>query len=104
MNAAEVEGLCDELDGLIKLGPRINAEAWRRTRAIVDLFRSNRSGEVVHDHLVGLAYGFEQWFSLGKWDRLGDGGRLVEDYLRSDIIDLKVALAIWRASRIDEDF
>jgi hypothetical protein len=99
VDAAEVEGLCEELDGLIKRGPRINADAWSRARAIVERFRSNRSGEAVHDHLVGLAYRFAQWFSAGKWDRLGDGGRVVKDDLHADIINLKVAIAIWRASQ-----
>jgi hypothetical protein len=95
----EVEKLCEELRGLIELGPGAKFEALTRARRILEIFRTTKSGDYVDEKLLGLSYGVEQWFSFGKWNRRGDGGKLVRGYLDADIIILKEAMAAWRSRR-----
>jgi hypothetical protein len=93
MDGAEVARLCDELNALVKLGPAVNPEALSHAKGIIETFRAARSGGHVGEMLVGIDYGFEQWFSADKWNRQSDGGRGVKCCLRDDILSLKKATA-----------
>jgi hypothetical protein len=92
-----VNKLCDELSALIEHKPGVNPDALSRARAAIESLHSTRSGDFINEKLVGLAYGFKQWFSGGKWNRQNDGGRLVKSYLEYDLICLRAAM--WRKLR-----
>jgi hypothetical protein len=93
MDGTEVARLCDELNAMIKLGPGVNPDALSHAKGIIETFRAIGSADYVNEQLVGIDYGFEQWFSADKWNRQSDGGQLVKRYLRDDIVNLKKATA-----------
>jgi hypothetical protein len=97
VNEFAVTKLCDELSALIEYKPGENPDALSRARAAIESLHSSRLGDVVDKRLVSLAYGIEQWFSAGKWNRQNDGGRLVKHYLEDDLIRLRAA--IWSKSQ-----
>ena len=99
MDAAEVEKLYEELRNLIKLGPGVNDDALSHARGIIETFRTMRSGDYVNEKLVGLADGFERWFSAGDWNSNFDAGASCKQWLYSDIGGLETAMAAWRNSR-----
>jgi hypothetical protein len=99
VNEAEVDRLCEELHDHIELGAGLNPAALSQARRIIKAFHSTGSGDHVHEQLVGLALGFEQWFSFRKWNRRDDGGKLVKRYLGDNLINLKAAMAMGRISR-----
>lgn len=100
MDEFAVNKLCDELSALIEHKPGDNPDALTRARAAIESLHSTRLGDVVNDKLVSLAYGFEQWFSIGEWNRKSDGGRLVKSYLEDDLICLRAAM--WCTFRDNE--
>jgi hypothetical protein len=94
-----VHKLCDELSALIEHKPGENPDSLTRARAAIESLHSTSLGDVLNKKLVSLAYGFEQWFSAGKWNRQNDGGRLVKHYLEDDLIGIRAA--IWSKSQDD---
>lgn len=97
LDDVEVNRLCEELSALIELEPGVNADALSRARWAITALHSTKSGDYVNEKLVGLAYGFEQWFSASKWNRHDDGGKFVRQHLEDDLICLRAAM--WRKSR-----
>jgi hypothetical protein len=97
VNEVDVYRLCEELSALIELEPGANADALSRARWAITALRSTESGGHVDEKLVGLAHGFEQWFSADKWNRQNDQGTLVKHQLEDDLISLRAAM--WRKSQ-----
>ena len=96
MNKAEIELLCGELGACIELEPGINPEALRRAHGTIGTLRLTGSGSYVNQKLAGLAYGFDQWFSHGNWNRHDDHGKLVKQHLEDDLGCIRAA--DWRTS------
>jgi hypothetical protein len=99
VDEVEVDKLCEELRAHIELGAGLNPAALSQARDIIKAFHSTGSGHHVNEPLVGLACGFEQWFSRGQWNKRDDAGRLVKFYLDDDLINLKAAMAMRRIAR-----
>jgi hypothetical protein len=97
LDELEVNKLCDELSALIEHQPGINPDALSRAHTAIETLRSTNSGDYVNERLIGLACGFEQWFSFDKWNRQNDDGRLVKRHLEDDLICLRVVM--WRRSQ-----
>ena len=97
VDEAEINRLCEELSALIELEPGVNPDALGRARWAITALRSTESGDYVNEKLSGLAYGFEQWFSIDKWNRHDDRGLLVKRCLEDDLIGIRAAM--WRKSR-----
>jgi hypothetical protein len=97
VDEAEVNRLCEELSGLIELEPGVNADALSRARWAIAMLHSTKSGDYVNEKLVALAHGFEQWFSLDKWNRHDDRGNVVKHQLEDDLICIRAAM--WRQAR-----
>jgi hypothetical protein len=103
VDEVEVDRLCQELRGHIALGAGRNPAALSQARGIIKAFRSTGSGDHVNEKLIGLTYGFEQWFSRGKWNWRDDGGQRVRRDLNDELINLKAAMAMGRISRGNGD-
>lgn len=99
MDESEISQLCKQLETLIALQPGANPEALKRARRAIETLHSANSGDHVNQKLFSLIYGFEQWFSPGKWDRRGDNGALVKQHLEDDLA--AVWAAMWRRSQGD---
>jgi hypothetical protein len=99
VDEAEIERLCEELGAFIELEPGVNPVALSRARTTIGTLHLTRSGSCVNQKLVGLAYGFEQWFSPGKWNRHDDHGEFVKHHLEDDLVGLRAAM--WIKSRGD---
>jgi hypothetical protein len=93
----EVNKLCDELAALIEHEPGDNPDALSRAQTLIETLRSTDSGGYINERLSRLSYGFEQWFSVDKWNRQNDDGQLVKRYLEDDLICLRVVL--WSKSQ-----
>ncbi|HEX2789703.1 MAG TPA: hypothetical protein VHN17_04680 [Steroidobacteraceae bacterium] len=92
MDDAEVNTLCEQLTTLIELEAGCNPEALSRARWAIMSLKSMELGDDVDEKLVGLAEGFEEWFSIDKWNSRDDGGRLVKQSLEDDLICIRAAM------------
>jgi hypothetical protein len=97
VDESEVNRLCEELSALMELEAGCNPDALSRARWAITALQSTESGDYIDKKLVGLASGFEQWFSVDKWNRHGDEGRLVKQCLEDGLICIRAEL--WRKSR-----
>jgi hypothetical protein len=97
VDEAEVNRLCEELGDLIEFEAGFNPDALGRARWAIMAFKSTESGHHIDKNLDALAAGFEDWFSIDKWNRQNDGGRLVKQSLDNELICIRAAM--WRKAR-----
>jgi hypothetical protein len=94
MDDERLNALCDELRGLARLSPGINASSTLRVRAIShEIQRSvDSKGTDVREDASNMVDGFQLWFSPRKWNQAGDEGRHVKFNILASILKLEGAV------------
>jgi hypothetical protein len=96
VDEAEINRRCEELRDLIAFEPGLNPDALDQGHRLIEKFSSMRSDAQINEHLFGLTYGFEKWFSDGAWSKRKSEREVVRSNLHSDLVRFRVAMAVGR--------